>query len=379
MRRVIAQRLEGSQTSPRRLDSGRLRRASRFGVYLATLANSVSSLVVPKSAKTGGSRECFDTPQFYARRTPVALHRRGGRDIALGNSWEPLVCHLLWLFFALDRIHWVSDIYAKAAPLQALGGHPSHQPSTLFEDSGSTELAEVLPDVASRLARRSLSESKRRGEVGSFRRWGEVGMTTTSTRTKRRPRMTSLVLPILLFLALSGITLAEPVVILDPYFYRTPVSEAIDRSSKTVLGYYDETDGKVTPLSDPPRLTIPELHTLAVAYAQSILKQTSPKIIRDRQGVIVAIRIEGQDPAFSSVVLTPGFAERFADLLGKDCLVCVPNRQTVFLFPRLGSNMEKFSIPLRGIYHNSVWPVSTELFEWRGGALHSVRDFEPSL
>jgi hypothetical protein len=143
------------------------------------------------------------------------------------------------------------------------------------------------------------------------------------------------------------------------------------------LGYYDETDGNVTPLPSPPRLTISELHTLAVAYAQSILKQTSPKLIRDRHGVIVAIRIEGQDPAFSSVVLTPGFTDRFADLLGKDCLVCVPNRQTVFLFPRLGGNMEQFAIPLRGIYHNSVWPVSTELFELRGGALRSIRDFEP--
>jgi hypothetical protein len=203
--------------------------------------------------------------------------------------------------------------------------------------------------------------------------------TTTRTRTKRRSRIAPFILPIPFFLAVSATALAEPVIILDPYFYRTPVSEAIDGSSKTVLGYYDETDGKVTPLPAPPRLAIPELHTLAVAYAQSILKQTSPKIIRDRQGVIVAIRVEGQDPAFSSVLLTPGFAERFTDLLGKDCLVCVPNRQTVFLFPRLGSNMEKFSIPLRGIYHNSVWPVSTELFEWRGGALHSVRDFEPNL
>jgi hypothetical protein len=195
-------------------------------------------------------------------------------------------------------------------------------------------------------------------------------------RTTCLVRIAPLVLPILL--SLSGIALAEPVVILDPYFYRTPVSEAIDGSTKTVLGYYDETAGKVTPLSNPPRQPISELHTLAVAYAQSILKQTSPKFIRDRHGVIVAIRIEGQDPAFSSVLLTPGFTDRFANLLGKDCLVCVPNRQTVFLFPRLGSNMEQFSIPLRGIYHNSVWPVSTELFEWRGGALQSVRDFEPN-
>jgi hypothetical protein len=187
-----------------------------------------------------------------------------------------------------------------------------------------------------------------------------------------------LVLTLLFCLSLSTIARAEPVIILDPYFYRTPVTEAIDGSTKTVLGYYDETEGKVTPLPNPPRLTISELHTLAIAYAQSILKQTSPKIIRDRHGVIVAIRIENQDPAFSSVLLTPGFTERFENLLGKDCLVCVPNRQTVFLFPRLGGNMEQFSIPLRGIYHNSVWPVSIELFEWRGGALHAIRDFEPN-
>ena len=46
---------------------------------------------------------------------------------------------------------------------------------------GNLEDEDSLPDVASRLALPSLSESKRRGEVGSFRRPGEVG--TTSTRT----------------------------------------------------------------------------------------------------------------------------------------------------------------------------------------------------
>jgi hypothetical protein len=182
---------------------------------------------------------------------------------------------------------------------------------------------------------------------------------------------------ILICLSFSTITVAEPVIILDPLFYRTPVSEAIDGSTKTVLAYYDETDGKVTPLPSHPRQTISELHTLAVAYAQAILRRTSPKFIRDRHGVLVAIRIEDQDPALSSILLTPGLAERFVELLGKDCLVSVPNRQTVFLFPRLGSNLEQFYVPLRSIYHNSVWPVSTELFEWRAGVLHSIRDFEP--
>jgi hypothetical protein len=180
------------------------------------------------------------------------------------------------------------------------------------------------------------------------------------------------------FLYLTGLAHAEPVIILDPYFYRTPLSEAIDGSTKTVLAYYDENDGKVKPLPNPPRQAVSELRTIAVAYAQAILQRASPKLIRDKHGVLLAVRIEDSDPAFSSILLTPGFADRFANLLGKNCLASVPNRQTVFLFPRLASNMERFSVPLRAIYHNSVWPVSTELFEWRGGALHPVRDFEPN-
>ena len=180
----------------------------------------------------------------------------------------------------------------------------------------------------------------------------------------------------LLCLGLHDLAQAEAVIILDPYFYRTPLSESIDGSTKTVLGYYEETEGRVTPLPKATSEPLPELRTLAIAYAQAILKRIEPKVIRDKHGVIVAIRFEDQDPALSSIVLTPGFSNRFANSLGKNCLVAIPNRQTVFVFPRLGSNFEEFSIPLRSFYHNSVWPVSTELFEWKDGALHRNRDLE---
>jgi hypothetical protein len=49
--------LEGSQTSPHRLDSGRLRRAGRFGPRPADLANFASTLIPRKRVKAGGSRE----------------------------------------------------------------------------------------------------------------------------------------------------------------------------------------------------------------------------------------------------------------------------------------------------------------------------------
>jgi hypothetical protein len=232
---------------------------------------------------------------------------------------------------------------------------------------------------------RPLSNFKSAGEVAPSFRNSRVATRPDALARKRsagaRDWSSGLFAPtflLCLFFCSTGLAPAEPVIILDPYFYRTPLSEVIDGSTKTVLAYYDESDGKVTPIPNPPRQAVSELRILAVAYAQSILQRATPKLIRDKHDVLVAIRIEDQDPAFSSILLTPGFADRFTNLLGKDCLVSVPNRQTIFLFPRLASNMEEFSVPLRAIYHNSVWPVSTELFEWRAGALHPVRDLEPN-
>jgi hypothetical protein len=70
---VIAQSLEGS----------------RFGMYLATLANFVSSLVVPKRAKTSGSRERLIGSLLYG---PGANELEAmGECIALGYSPEPPV------------------------------------------------------------------------------------------------------------------------------------------------------------------------------------------------------------------------------------------------------------------------------------------------
>jgi hypothetical protein len=183
-------------------------------------------------------------------------------------------------------------------------------------------------------------------------------------------------LTLLAFCWLATTAYSDPVIILDPYFYRTAVSEPISGSTKTVLGYYDEKDGHVTALSPPLTQPMSDLRTLAIAHAEIILQHLQPKILRDKHGVIVAIRLEDQDPALSSILLIPDFSARFDTSLGKDCLVAVPNRQVIFLFPRLASNLEEFAGSLRSFYHNTVWPVSTEIFEWRNGDLCKNRDLE---
>jgi hypothetical protein len=60
------QRLEGSQTSPHRLDSGRLRRASRFRPYrLKRHEFNKWRTPRPESSTTGGSRGRLEVWQFY--------------------------------------------------------------------------------------------------------------------------------------------------------------------------------------------------------------------------------------------------------------------------------------------------------------------------
>jgi hypothetical protein len=171
----------------------------------------------------------------------------------------------------------------------------------------------------------------------------------------------------------------EPVMILDPHFYHTPISLPIAGTSRTVIGFYDEaSDGSVTPisagsLSEHP---LPELRSLAQAHARKLLQQVTPKITRDKHGVAIDVRIESTDPSLSSLVLLPGFTDQFADILGKNAVVSIPNRQVIFLFPRLGGDIEELTSALRSFYHNNAWPVSTELFEWRNGALFAIRDLE---
>ena len=171
----------------------------------------------------------------------------------------------------------------------------------------------------------------------------------------------------------------EPVMILDPRFYHTPISLPVAGSSRTVIGFYDEAnDGTVTPISADSlaQHPLPELKSRALAHARTLLQHVTPKISRDKHGVAIDVRVESNDPSLSSIVLIPGFIDQFANVVGKDCVVSIPNRQVIFFFPRIGGDLQELTYALRSFYHNNAWPVSTELFEWRNGGLVATRDLE---
>jgi hypothetical protein len=154
--------------------------------------------------------------------------------------------------------------------------------------------------------------------------------------------------------------------ILDPYFYRSPVAIPIEGTKETVLAYYRVVDRETLAAAKPPEL--PEKDRSAstqqtIDHARRLLGIIKPEIIRDSTGVITALRLESFDPTFSSILLLPELGNRYADLLGPNCYFAVPNRQTILCFPRLATDIQSFAALVFSLYHNDPWPISTEIFE----------------
>jgi hypothetical protein len=166
--------------------------------------------------------------------------------------------------------------------------------------------------------------------------------------------------------------------ILDPYFYRSPVSIPIPGTKQTLLAYYRVVDSET--LEPAKQKELPEKDRSAstretLVHARRLLGITNPETIRDSTGVITAIRLKSPDPTFSSILLLPDLGNRYANLLGPDCFIAVPNRRTVLLFPRLATNIQSFAPLVFSLYHNDPWPISTEIFEIADGHLRACGHF----
>jgi hypothetical protein len=171
---------------------------------------------------------------------------------------------------------------------------------------------------------------------------------------------------------------AQFCVILDPYFYRSPVQVTLDGTTKTVLAYYRIVDNETLEPAKAQELTkeaqsVVERETLN--HARRLLEVIKPEIIRDSTGVITALRIQSPDPTLSAILLLPELGSRYANLLGPDCYFAAPNRRTILFLPRLATNIQAFAPLVHSLYHNDPWPISTEIFEIVDGKLRADGQF----
>lgn len=171
---------------------------------------------------------------------------------------------------------------------------------------------------------------------------------------------------------------AGPVVaIIQPVFYRVPDQRPVRNSARTVVAYYELTNGSELtpcPAADEPGA---QARTAAAQVTAHRLQGTlQPEAVRDAQGTLIALKFHSRDVALSSLLLLPETWNQFSRVLGPDCLAVVPNREVLFLFPRLGGNLRSFAVEVLTLYRNHPYPGSTEALEWRDNTLRAVHDFE---
>jgi hypothetical protein len=199
-------------------------------------------------------------------------------------------------------------------------------------------------------------------------------MLNRSTRRKINCKSYHRVLALLLLLA--GLPLSTNAdqfcLILDPYFYRSPIRVPLQGTTQTVLAYYRILDAETLAPAKLQELTTEAQSAVAqenLERARRLLVAIMPEIIRDSNGVITALRVESPDPTLSAILLLPELGNRYANLLGPDCYFAVPNRRTILFLPRLATDIQSFAPLIHSLYHNDPWPISTEIFEIAGGKL----------
>jgi hypothetical protein len=82
--------------------------------------------------------------------------------------------------------------------------------------------------------------------------------------------------------------------------------------------------------------------------------------------------MESDNPLTASSVLAPEFAGLFAETLGPDLIVAIPNRFRIFVFPKSTFAELNISDLIFTEYKSTAWPVTREIFELRRGKLIAI-------
>ena len=97
--------------------------------------------------------------------------------------------------------------------------------------------------------------------------------------------------------------------------------------------------------------------------ASDHLKTLKPKYIRNsKKGIEYAI-IESDHPLTATTVVVDEFRELFSETLGDQLLIVVPNRFTVYVFPKLASTIGNYQKSFMSLFRDAVYPASSEVFE----------------
>ena len=167
--------------------------------------------------------------------------------------------------------------------------------------------------------------------------------------------------------------------LIEPSFMHPEVSFRIPGAERTLLvpGYLDA-------LNEPVYFKKKEFEALGVDRAgflkQSLANATEKKVktslVRDGKNVVQYGLLQSESPLTAAMVLSPEFLKTFADIFGDKLLVALPNRYTVYIFPRLASDYQSQARQVITDYKNSGAPVSQEVFEVGPTGIRAIGTYE---
>jgi hypothetical protein len=167
--------------------------------------------------------------------------------------------------------------------------------------------------------------------------------------------------------------------LVEPKFLGYEAAWPVEGSDRTVLVPARVANGEITPLSraeaEKSGVTRDQIRTDAATNASAVLAELKPRYVRDKNQVIQYAVLESENPLTASAVLAPDFAALFAETLGPDLLVAIPNRNLVLVFPKQSQAHTGASDLIYAEYQGAIHPVSRELFEIRSGKLIAIGQY----
>jgi len=164
--------------------------------------------------------------------------------------------------------------------------------------------------------------------------------------------------------------------LIEPTFMGYEAAWPIPNAKTTVLVPARVVDGEVQPLTRKEaaesNVTRSKILASAPDAASAVLAGLKPRYVRDRNKVIQYAVMESDNPLTASSVLAPEFAGLFAETLGPDLIVAIPNRFRIFVFPKATFAELNISDLIFTEYKSTAWPVTREIFELRRGKLIAI-------
>lgn len=166
---------------------------------------------------------------------------------------------------------------------------------------------------------------------------------------------------------------------LEPKVLQTKVSQPMPGSKSTVLSPAKETDVGLKMLSDEEwkALGMPweDFLKKSRAAALRLLQKITPQVVKDQRGIVEYLILTSDSPLTSSILLCPELLPKVSETLGSDVVALVPDRFTIYLFPRKTGAFVKHGKEIAAIFATATYPSSEEAFELTETSIKSIGSF----